>query len=197
MLDSKMEASGDRPAQDALIDAIGVEQLADVFRDAGYRVTATEQNGAVQLMSASQGVGFAVRFGNPAPPQGEDAGSSVARYVDYTLGCVLQVQGDLPAQMVADWNRTKRFARLASHGPFLALEMDVIVAGGVSGRHLRSTIELWDRMVQEFLLHLRNRPAFAEQEAAARAGGDAPAQRTGSDARTDDAGQGRAEAAAR
>ncbi|KVQ11752.1 YbjN domain-containing protein [Burkholderia ubonensis] len=186
MLDSKMEASGDRPAQDALIDAIGVDELADVFRNAGYRVTATEQNGAVQLMSASQGVGFAVRFGNAAPPQGEAAGASIARYLDYTLGCVLQVQGDLPAQLVADWNRTKRFARLASHGPFLALEMDVIVAGGVSVRYLRSTIELWDRMVQEFLLHLRNRPAFAEQEAAARAG---------SDPQTDDAGQGRAEAA--
>ncbi|KVU63589.1 bacterial sensory transduction regulator family protein [Burkholderia ubonensis] len=187
MLDSKMEASGDRPAQDALIDAIGADELADVFRNAGYRVTATEQNGAVQLMSASQGVGFAVRFGNAAPPQGEAAGVPIARYLDYTLGCVLQVQGDLPAQLVADWNRTKRFARLASHGPFLALEMDVIVAGGVTVRYLRSTIELWDRMVQEFLLHLRNRPAFAEQEVAARAG---------SDPQTDDAGQGRAEAAA-
>ncbi|MBN3821751.1 YbjN domain-containing protein, partial [Paraburkholderia sp. Se-20369] len=142
--------------------------LADVFRGAGYRVTATEQNGAVQLMSASQGVGFAVRFGNALPPaaQGEPA---APRYLDYTLGCVLQVQGDLPAQLVGDWNRTKRFARLASHGPFLALEMDVIVAGGVSVRYLRSTIELWDRMVQEFLLHLRNRPALAEQEAAERA----------------------------
>ncbi|MBN3791670.1 YbjN domain-containing protein, partial [Burkholderia sp. Ac-20353] len=174
MQDSKMEASGERPAQEALIDAVGVEQLADVFRSAGYRVTATEQNGAMQLMSASQGVGFAVRFGNVAPslaPQhgAVQADAAATRYLDYTLGCVLQVQGDLPVQLVADWNRTKRFARLASHGPFLALEMDVIVAGGVSTRHLRSTIELWDRMVQEFLLHLRNRPALAEQEAAARA----------------------------
>ncbi|WP_017329016.1 YbjN domain-containing protein [Burkholderia stagnalis] len=162
MLDSK---------QDVLIDAVGVEQLADVFRGAGYRVTATEQNGAVQLMSASQGVGFAVRFGN-ALPSAAQAEPAAPRYLDYTLGCVLQVQGDLPAQLVGDWNRTKRFARLASHGPFLALEMDVIVAGGVSVRYLRSTIELWDRMVQEFLLHLRNRPALAEQEAAARSAAD-------------------------
>lgn len=169
MQDNRMEASGERPAADALIDAVGIEQLADVFRAAGYRVTATEQNGAVQLMSASQGVGFAVRFGNAVPVAGQQDAADV-RYLDYTLGCVLQVQGDLPAQLVADWNRTKRFARLASHGPFLALEMDVIVAGGVSTRYIRSTIELWDRMVQEFLLHLRNRPALAEQEAAARAG---------------------------
>ena len=188
MQDNRMEASGDRPATDALLDAVGIEQLADVFRAAGYRVTATEQNGAVQLMSASQGVGFAVRFGNAVPAAGQQDAAD-ARYLDYTLGCVLQVQGDLPAQLVADWNRTKRFARLASHGPFLALEMDVIVAGGVSTRYVRSTIELWDRMVQEFLLHLRNRPALAEQEAAARtaaagpqgdgdATGDARAERT-------------------
>lgn len=46
--------------------------------------------------------------------------------------------------------------------------MDVVVAGGVSMRHLLSTIELWDRLVQEFLLHLRNRPAMAAAEEAAR-----------------------------
>ncbi|PFH29466.1 MULTISPECIES: YbjN domain-containing protein [Burkholderia] len=191
MQDNRMEASGERPATDALLEAVGIEQLADVFRAAGYRVTATEQNGAVQLMSASQGVGFAVRFGNAVPAAvGQDAAD--ARYLDYTLGCVLQVQGDLPAQLVADWNRTKRFARLASHGPFLALEMDVIVAGGVSTRYVRSTIELWDRMVQEFLLHLRNRPALAEQEAAARTAAAGP-QGDGDAADVDATGDARAE----
>ncbi|KVQ04557.1 YbjN domain-containing protein [Burkholderia ubonensis] len=188
MLDSKMEASGDRPAQEGLIYAIDVDRLADEFRHAGYHMTPTEQNGAVQLLSASQGLGFVVRFGNVAP-QGEPVGSSTARYLDYTLGCVLQVQGELPAQLVADWNRTKRFARLASHGPLLALEMDVIVAGGVSVRYLRSTIELWDRVVQEFLLYLRDRPAFAEQEAVARAAVGAPEQGAGSDGQSDDVRQ--------
>lgn len=165
-------AGDERAAHDAPIEAISADHLADVLRRAGYRVTAAEQNGAVQLMSASQGIGFAVRFGNPAAalaPQGADAQLAAQRFIDYTLSCVLQVQGELPAELVADWNRTKRFARLASHGQFLALEMDVVVAGGVSERYLRSTIELWDRLIQEFLLHLRNRPAMAEQEAAARA----------------------------
>ncbi|WEY41272.1 YbjN domain-containing protein [Paraburkholderia sp. SUR17] len=168
-------------ANEEWIEAVSIEQLAQVFRAAGYRVTMAEQNGAVQLMSASQGVGFAVRFGNVAagfavPDAASRAGSQAVaqtatdalRYLDYTLSCVLQVQGELPADLVASWNRTKRFARLANHGPFLALEMDVVVAGGVSGRYLRSTIELWDRLIQEFLLHLRNRPAMAAQEAAAR-----------------------------
>lgn len=153
-----------RASQDITIETVGADQLAEIFRRAGYRVTAAEHNGHVQLMSASQGVGFAVRFGNAAA-----AGTAEARFFDYTLSCVLQVQGEMPAELTASWNRTKRFARLANHGAFLALEMDVIVAGGVSERYLRSTIELWDRLVQEFLLHLRNRPAMAEQEAAARA----------------------------
>lgn len=173
--------SNNAVANEEWIEAVSIEQLAQVFRAAGYRVTMAEQNGAVQLMSASQGVGFAVRFGNVAagfavPDAASRAGSQAVaqtatdalRYLDYTLSCVLQVQGELPADLVASWNRTKRFARLANHGPFLALEMDVVVAGGVSGRYLRSTIELWDRLIQEFLLHLRNRPAMAAQEAAAR-----------------------------
>ncbi|WP_322081414.1 YbjN domain-containing protein [Burkholderia sp. BCC1972] len=172
MQDKQPNAGDERTAHDAPIEAISADRLADVLRRAGYRVTAAEQNGTVQLMSASQGIGFVVRFGNPAAPlapQGADTPLAALPYIDYTLSCVLQVQGDLPAELVADWNRTKRFARLASHGQFLALEMDVVVAGGVSERYLRSTIELWDRLIQEFLLHLRNRPAMAEQEAAARA----------------------------
>lgn len=152
-----------------LIDSIGVEQLADVLKSAGYRVTAAEQNGVMQLMSASQGVGFVVRFGNGVQPGVTLSADGTPVYIDYTLSCAMQVQGDLPADLVASWNRTKRFARLAAHGQFLLLEMDVVVAGGVSMRHLLSTIELWDRLIQEFLLHLRNRPAMAAAEEAARA----------------------------
>lgn len=141
------------------IDTVSVEQLGEIFKAAGYRVTPAEQNGIVQLMSASQGVGFAVRFGNPGAQNGT--------YLDYTLSCALQVQGDLPPEIVAGWNRSKRFARLWVQAQFLVLEMDVVVAGGVTERHLRSLIELWDRLIQEFLLHLRNRPAMAAAAAAA------------------------------
>jgi hypothetical protein len=144
---------------DMFIEAVSVDQLADVFKAAGYRVTPAEQNGMVQLMSASQGVGFAVRFGNAAAEAGA--------FLDFTLSCALQVQGELPAEIVASWNRTKRFARLWEQAQFLVLEMDVVVAGGVSERNLRSLIELWDRLIREFLLHLRNRPAMAAAEAGA------------------------------
>ena len=82
------------------LEAVSVEQLGEIFKAAGYRVTPAEQNGVVQLMSASQGVGFAVRFGNPAPEAG--------KYLDYTMSCALQVQGELPAEIVSGWNRSKR-----------------------------------------------------------------------------------------
>jgi hypothetical protein len=33
--------------------------------------------------------------------------------------------------------------------------MDVVVAGGVTDRHLRATLELWDRLIQELMGWLR------------------------------------------
>ncbi len=160
-------------AQDAvqMYESISIDELAELLRASGYRVTPAEQNGHTQLMSASQGIGFAVRFGNRAQAQDE-----AQHFFDFTLGCVMQVQGDIPADLVPSWTRTKRFARLSNQGQFLVLELDVVVSGGVSARHLTSMIALWDRMMQEFILHLRNRPAMAEaerQEAQAHASGEA------------------------
>ncbi|NYH20405.1 YbjN domain-containing protein [Paraburkholderia bryophila] len=169
MSDKQTKAVAEQFPGGELIEAVSIDRLAEILKAAGYRVTVAEQNGALQLMSASQGVGFSVRFGNAVQVAAAAATDPAAvRYLDYTHSCVLQVQGELPMELVASWNRTKRFARLADHGPFLALAMDVIVAGGVTERYLRSTIELWDRLIQEFLLHLRNRPVLAEQQADSR-----------------------------
>lgn len=53
------------------------------------------------------------------------------------------------------------------------LELDVILAGGVSENYLRATVELWDRLLQEFLLFLR---ANASAEAGADTGAVEPRQ---------------------
>ncbi|MGU9560598.1 hypothetical protein ACQXW1_17725, partial [Lactiplantibacillus pentosus] len=66
----------------------------------------------------------------------------------------------MPVGIESAWNIGKRFARLAVQGEFLVLEMDVVVAGGVSESYLRATAELWDRLLQEFLLFLRQ---YADQ----------------------------------
>ncbi len=135
-----------------LVQSISIDHLTDLLQSSGYRVTSSEQNGQTQLLSATQGIGFALRFGNPTP--------ELNQYLDYTLSCALRVQGDLPSDLVSQWNITKRFARLARQGDFLVLEMDVIVAGGVTDAYLRATTELWDHLLQQFLLFLRT---FAAQ----------------------------------
>ncbi|MCQ9616646.1 YbjN domain-containing protein [Paenalcaligenes niemegkensis] len=139
-----------------LVQSISAELLTELLQAAGYRVTSSEQNGQTQLLSATQGIGFALRFGNPSAEAGQ--------YLDYTLSCALRVQGELPDDLISQWNITKRFARLARQGDFLVLEMDVIVAGGVTDAYLRSTTELWDHLLQQFLLFLRT---FAAQPTAA------------------------------
>jgi len=131
-----------------MIEAVSLQYLAEVLQGAGYRTNESEQNGGKQLLSASQGIGFAVRPGNPVGEGPE--------MLDFTLSCALRIQGALPENMVSDWNRDKRFSRLTHQGDFLVLEMDVVVAGGVGAAHLRTQVELWDRLMREFLLYLRN-----------------------------------------
>lgn len=149
-----------------LITHVTPQSLTDLLQAAGYRVNQSEQNGIVQLLSASQGIGYAVRFGNPAVEQGN--------FVDFTFSCALRVQGDLPQGVAEQWNATRRFARLSLQGEFLVMEMDVVVAAGVSNEHLRGNLELWDRLLQEFIVYLRDlsqtaaahtaKSAIAEQE---------------------------------
>ncbi|WP_431494863.1 YbjN domain-containing protein [Pseudomonas brassicacearum] len=131
----------------SMIEYVGAKSLTEWLQAAGYRVNETEQNGIVQLLSASQGIGFAVRLGNPA--------STAGQYLDFTFSCALRVQGELPAGLVELWNASRRFARLSLQGEFLVMEMDVVVAAGVSADHLRSHLELWDRLLQEFIVYLR------------------------------------------
>ncbi|WP_025132473.1 YbjN domain-containing protein, partial [Pseudomonas sp. PH1b] len=98
--------------------------------------------------------GYAVRFGNPAAQSGQ--------YVDFTFSCALRVQGELPAGLAELWNASRRFARLSLQGEFLVMEMDVVVAG-VGETHLRGNLELWDRLLQEFIVYLREYSQQAAQ----------------------------------
>jgi len=154
-----------------LITSVTVPSLTELLQEAGYRVNQSEQNAIVQLLSASQGIGFAVRFGNPAAESGH--------YVDFTYSCALRVQGDLPDGLAQLWNASRRFARLALQGEFLVMEMDVVVAG-VGESHLRSQLELWDRLLQEFIVYLREYSQHAAQiqaqESAAATPAPAPAE---------------------
>jgi hypothetical protein len=125
----------------------------------------SEQNGIVQLLSASQGIGFAVRFGNRRPsrtamwisPTAAPAGPGpIARRPDPGVECVAPLCAVVAAgRVLADGNGR---------------------GGGRCRRpHLRSQLELWDRLLQEFIVYLREYSQQAAQlQAQAAAVDEAP-----------------------
>ena len=127
---------------------LSIDRLREVMQQAGYRVETVSDPLANMpyLRSATAGLAFDVRPGNRL-----DGGD----IIDAVFSAVLQVQGALPLDPVNRWNATRRFGRLQLSHPFLVFSMDVSVAGGVMPDHLRAQIEIWDRLVQELIVHLR------------------------------------------
>jgi hypothetical protein len=135
---------------DAMMTKLNLDSLREILQQAGYRVeTVTDPVANIPyLRSATAGLAFDIRPGNRLAGDEQD-------FADLAFVAVLQVQGELPLEMVNRWNATRRFARLQLSQPFLALCLDVSVAGGVASSHLRAQIEIWDRLVQELIAYLR------------------------------------------
>lgn len=133
---------------DTQVTQLTLDRLRDILQQTGYRVEeATDPVANVPyLRSATGGLAFDVRPGNRLPDES---------FVDVAFTAVLQVQGELPLDLVNRWNATRRFARLQLSQPFLVFCQDVSVAGGVMPNHLRAQIEIWDRLVQELIAYLR------------------------------------------
>jgi hypothetical protein len=134
---------------DTQIAQLTLGHLRDVLQQTGYRVEEVTDPVAnlPYLRSATGGLAFDVRPGNRLADEG---------FVDVAFTAVLQVQGELPLDLVNRWNATRRFARLQLSQPFLVFCLDVSVAGGVMPDHLRAQIEIWDRLVQELIAYLRD-----------------------------------------
>jgi hypothetical protein len=134
-----------------VITKLTVDGLRESFQGAGYRVeTLTDPVANVQyLRSATAGLAFEIRPGNRFLGEEES-------FADVMLLAALQVQGELPLDIVNRWNATRRFARLQFSPPFLMFCFDICVAGGVAPNNLRAQIEIWDRLVQELIGHLRD-----------------------------------------
>jgi hypothetical protein len=134
-----------------IITKFTLDSLRENFQNAGYRVeTLTDPIANVQyLRSATAGLAFDIRLGTRF--FGAEEG-----FADATLVAPLQVQGELPLDIVNRWNATRRFARLQLSPPFLVFCFDICVAGGVALNNLRAQIEIWDRLVQELTGYLRD-----------------------------------------
>lgn len=139
-----------------IVQSITLDSLRENLQQAGYRVENVIDPVAATpyLRSATGGLAFDIRPGNRLASQ-VLADQSQA-FVDVALTAIVQVQGELPLDLVNRWNATRRFARLQLSHPFLALCMDISVAGGVRPDHLRAHVEIWDRLVQELIGYLRD-----------------------------------------
>jgi hypothetical protein len=135
---------------DTIITHLTLDNLRDVLQQAGYRVeTMTDPVANIlYLRSATNGLTFDVRPGNRLP-------NAESAFADAAFVAVLQVQGELPLDLVNRWNASRRFTRLQLSPPFLVLSLDVSVAGGVAPTYLRAQIEIWDHLVQQLIAYLR------------------------------------------
>ena len=125
------------------------EALRDIMSEAGYRVERVKlPEEVVCLRSATGGLTFEVRFANQVTDQS-------GAYADAVFQAVFQVEGELPLELINKWNVTRRFGRLYVLPRALLLNMDTSVLGGVTSDYLRAQIEIWDRLVQQFLAYLR------------------------------------------
>lgn len=138
---------------DGLWQAVDVDTLAEMLQARGFRAErVADDDGRMLLRSATGGIAFHLRPGNPA---GND------NFLDFGYFAVLQLTDSPPAAAINDWNASKRFARVHVREHWVILEMDVLVAGGVSGSYLAATLEVWDRLLHDLVAHLRNMPALA------------------------------------
>ena len=154
---SKTESA--REDTQALLHSATVARLAAMLQSAGCRANVIERDGGREVHSAVQGLGFFLRLGNVQPGQ--------EGCVDFSWMCPLVLRSELPQELVENWNRGTRFGRLSMQGGFLMLSMDTLLAGGVTGMHLRAQFEIWVRLLQELHLHLRRPLAQRAQVAAA------------------------------
>jgi len=170
---------------ETIITQLTVETLRDIIQLAGFRVeTLTDPvANASYLRSATNGLTFDIRPGNRINNAGQD-------FVDFALVAALQVQGELPLDIVNRWNTTRRFGRLQLSQPFLILTLDVSLAGGVAQNHLRAQIEIWDHLVQQLIAYLREELArfAAANGAAAPAGATALAANAAEQGQVGEAG---------
>ncbi|WP_174263725.1 YbjN domain-containing protein [Hyphomicrobium sp. CS1BSMeth3] len=131
---------------------------------AGYRV---EVQGSV-LRSATGGLPFEVRFGNPVP------GSSEA-YLDVTFVALLVIQGSFQQPLLNGWNKRHRFGRIFLEQPspnqeVLVLCLDAVLGTNPTAQTLRVHIDIWDALVQQFIAwlntELRQSPPVVSETAA-------------------------------
>lgn len=147
-----MTESTTSTATPALVEHLGIDGLTDLLQRAGFRANAASDGQRPLVQSAVQGLGFLLVPGNPARIAAD-------RYVDFSFNCLIRLETPVPATLVDQWNENKRFGRCFQRDGLLVLAFDVMLAGGVADRFLLAQCEMWDRLMHDFIAHLRQTPA--------------------------------------
>jgi len=126
---------------------IAPAELADLLRERGFRAELQEPGPVV--VSAASGLGFRAEFANPA---------AAGRFLDFTLVCAIEVPAETSAPLASRWNASRRFGRLQQRDGVLVLDMDVLLAGGVTDAYLQARVEIWDQLLRLLVTDLRAVP---------------------------------------
>jgi len=128
---------------------IAPAELAALLQARGFRAELQEP-GPI-LISAASGLGFRAEFANPVA-------AAPGRFLDFTLLCAIEIPADTGQDLAARWNASRRFGRLQQREGVLILDMDVLVAGGVTEAYLGARIEIWDQLLRLLVGDLRAPP---------------------------------------
>jgi hypothetical protein len=133
---------------EAQLMSISPEKFGELLQRVGLRAEMFAADDTPHIKSSTGGLGFSVRFGNRAPAPAEG-------FLDYSFIAVIKIDGGFNLDRCNDWNRQKRFTRLHTSDDLLIMDMDVMVGGGVTERHILGSLEIWDRLTQELIMWLR------------------------------------------
>lgn len=130
-----------------IISAVTAATVQELLREAGLEASLAGTKEQPQVVSAVAGVNFNIRFGTPAKD-----GSG---WTDFTISAPFTVDQEVSPVIGAFWNRRNRFARVYRTHDQLFLDMDVVVAGGVTRAHVNYLFAVWADVAQLFVRHLR------------------------------------------
>lgn len=156
-----LQAQEEMNAKKNVFFEIDREEIIEILRTLGWSAKAGNSPDQPDIVSAVNGVNFNVRFGTPGR----------AGCLDFTIFATFDIDAEITPTLGANWNRLQRFARAYRTVKHLVMDMDVVVAHGVSRAHIRHNFLIWADMIRLFLQHLNaDRAAFVKRTAQARVG---------------------------
>ena len=135
------------PAPAQTVTATDPNTVVQALQAGGYAARLTrDEYGNPQIDSASSGSNFSVFFFDCT--DGRDCGA-IQFHASYELD-------PPPADRMAEWNRTKRYARgFISQDNWATAEMDVLIEpGGISRELFLDNLELWTTLMSQFEEHI-------------------------------------------